>query len=131
MNFRNNGCGESNILQNQFTAYLMTAVKRRKAAYLAAQDRLASHEISVDPVELYSGGETEPDQEDFLLESATLAHALAQLGERDRYILLSRVLQGQDFEILAKELGLSYKGVTTAYYRVLRKLRAAMGGEEG
>ena len=31
---KNNGSGENNVIQNRFTAYLLTAIHRKKATYL-------------------------------------------------------------------------------------------------
>lgn len=120
--------GEDNRVQNWFTAYLMTALQRRKAAYLKAQARLARHEASIDLNAFCLDDTGVSDQEDVLLERVALVQALERIGERDRYILLARSLEGQDFESWAVELGLSYKGVTTAYYRALRRLKEALGG---
>lgn len=39
MYIRNDGKGESNITQNGFTAYLLSAVAHRKADYLHAKQR--------------------------------------------------------------------------------------------
>ena len=36
---RNNGKSETEIIQNQFTAYLTTAVQRRRHDYIQQQDR--------------------------------------------------------------------------------------------
>ena len=33
---KNNGSGENNVIQNRFTAYLLTAIHRKKATYLGA-----------------------------------------------------------------------------------------------
>ena len=130
MRYRNDGISEDNKVQNRFTAYLMTALQRRRAAYLRAQARLARHEAPMDLSDYCPDDAGAIDQEDALLESVALSQALEQIGERDRYILLARALEGQDFEALAAALGLSYKGVTTAYYRALRRLKEVMGGEK-
>ena len=42
---RNNGIGEINILQNQFTKYLMTAIELDKAKYLDKQSKRGVREI--------------------------------------------------------------------------------------
>ena len=42
---RNNGQGEANILQNQFTKYLIIAVYWQKLAYLRELTRLSEHEM--------------------------------------------------------------------------------------
>ena len=49
MQKRNDGKTEHEILQNQFTAYLLTAVKRQKVNYLRRYEKLQKIEI---PLEL-------------------------------------------------------------------------------
>ena len=46
MYIRNDGKGESNITQNGFTAYLLSAVAHRKADYLHAKQRRQARERS-------------------------------------------------------------------------------------
>ena len=48
MRYRNNGQGEDNILQNQFTTYLVTAIRWQKIAYLKKCAKLGTHELSTD-----------------------------------------------------------------------------------
>ena len=43
MRYRNNGQGEDNILQNQFTTYLVTAIRWQKIAYLKKRTKLGTH----------------------------------------------------------------------------------------
>ena len=45
MYIRNDGKGESNITQNGFTAYLLSAVAHRKADYLHAKQRRQAREV--------------------------------------------------------------------------------------
>ena len=42
---RNDGASEANIIQNKFTAYLITAVANRKAAYM---NKLKAHRAALD-----------------------------------------------------------------------------------
>ena len=51
MYIRNDGKGESNITQNGFTAYLLSAVAHRKADYLHAKQRRQAREVLTDPDE--------------------------------------------------------------------------------
>lgn len=124
---RNNGQGESNILQNQFTAYLVTALQWRKIGYLRKLTRLGACEFPID----FDGSlgqvlkiheENTFTIEQSVLDSIVLLQALNQLKKRDRYIFLAHALGERNFEELAAELGLTYKGVSTAYYRAIRKL---------
>ena len=45
---RNNGRTETEIMQNQFTAYLTTAVQRRRNEYLQQIDKRQQSESSID-----------------------------------------------------------------------------------
>lgn len=131
---KNDGTGEANILQNQFTAYLVTALHRQKVDYLRRRTRLLQHEFSVDfqeeRPEFQTGSEMGGDLPvQMQLENIALGIALEQLKERDRYIFFARVLDERSFEDLAKELGMGYKGVAAAYYRVIQKIKKEMRGD--
>lgn len=130
MRFQNNGKGDINILQNRFTAYLSTSLRRRKSSYLCSLSRLKRHETTSDFSDIVPGASDETELcHLYQFENDDLAAALEQLLERDRYILLARVLEKQDFKFLARKLGLSYKGVSTAYYRAIHKILQEMGDE--
>lgn len=128
---RNNGHGEANILQNQFTAYLVTAIRWRKIAYLRQCAKLGTHELCTD----FDGAfirlldamkENTAPLEQPVLESIALAQALGKITDRERYIFLARTLDQRSFEELAAELGLGYKGVAAIYYRARQKLKKEM-----
>lgn len=132
---RNDGKSEVNILQNQFTKYLMTAIRRRKAVYLNHRGTVAQFEFSVDFQEAWPEFSTDPDMLDCLplqmqLENTALKLALEQMKDRERYIFFAKVLDDRGFEDLATELGMGYKGVAAAYYRALEKIRKEIRGEE-
>lgn len=57
------------------------------------------------------------------LENVVLEFAIKRLKSRDRYIFLARILGDKNFEELAALLGMSYKGVAAAYYRVIKKIK--------
>lgn len=128
---KNNGKSETEVLQNQFTAYLTTAVQRRRNDYLQQIDRRRHIENLTEDflfVPEYS------IEEDMLLglpvlmqlENSVLLQALKELRERERYIFLERVLDSKSFEVLAEEMELSYKGVAAVYYRTIQKIKKRM-----
>lgn len=97
MRKQNDGKTEDDILQNQFTAYLLTAVKRRKICYLKRQEKRQRLEL---PLELY-GSDLSAQMEANLnttlslleqIENPVLHMALLQARERERYIFLTRIL---------------------------------------
>lgn len=128
---RNNGKTETEIIQNQFTAYLTTAVHRRRNDYLQQMDK---RQQSESPIENFLFAQESSIEEDMLLglplfmqlEDNALFHALKEINERERYIFLSRVLDGKSFETLAEETGLGYKGVAAVYYRTILKIKRKM-----
>lgn len=124
MYYRNDGKGESNITQNGFTAYLLSAVAHRKADYLHAKQRRQEREVLTDPDDLSTEeapGISDPTDLLCCIENAALEEALSRISERDRYIFFSRALHGRSFHELALELDLGYQGVAAAYHRVCKK----------
>lgn len=91
MHTRNDGKGENNVLQNEFTAYLSLAVVRRKKDLLRKRERLQRHELSTDfqdseLPDTYSACIPDPFPLEF--ENQALEAALDGLSPRDRYIFL-------------------------------------------
>ena len=131
MKFWNSGKGESNILQNQFTRYLKTSIQRKKVDLFRARSKVYDHECFDDSwqdipglitVGVYFNSAGQCD-------TIGLEQALCQIGKRDRYIFYAHVLDERAFTELAAELGLTYKGVTAAYYRVIYKIRETLRGD--
>ena len=92
MYYRNDGKGESNITQNGFTAYLLSAVARRKADYLHAKQRRQAREVLTDPDDLSteeSPGISDPTDLLCCIENAALEEVLNRISERDRYLSMS------------------------------------------
>lgn len=58
-----------------------------------------------------------------------LEQAFQRIEPRDRYIFFAHVLDERTFTELAAKLGMGYKGVAAAYYRVIRKIRDALQGD--
>lgn len=128
---RNNGQEEAEKLQNRFTAYLVTAVRRQRAAYMNQKNKLVQMEYLAENESRHFQECMSNDIFDELpllmqLENDRLFYALKYLNERERYVFLERVLNEVSFEELAAELGLSYKGVTTIYYRTVQKIKKQM-----
>ena len=119
MNRRNEGISESDILQNQFTAYLQTSLQRCKTQYIDKQKKRMAHEV-----ELQS--EWEPTTDDFCIsfvESSALSEAMKQIRKRERIVVTLRAVEGRNFQEIAVLLGMKYSTVTMVYYRTLDKLR--------
>lgn len=130
MGLQNNGKSTSDVLQNRFTAYLLTALKRRKRDYINKQMRLNLHEIPFDfQAAQFSYIADDQTDRDRLSECIVLMQALYKLTARERYILFEHILNGNSYDMLARVLGLQYNGVSTAYHRIIQKLRKELGGD--
>lgn len=132
---QNNGTDESNILQNQFTAYLATSLHRKKIQYLQARYRQLNNEIPLDLQENRKEYQSTPDMTAQLpimnqLESQELWQALKHLKRRDLKILTMKILEDRSFKEISNETGISYKTVASIYYRLIQKLYDELGGRK-
>ena len=128
---KNNGKSETEMLQNLFTAYLTTAVRRRRNDYIQQTVRIQQMESVEDDIQYIPEQGAEEDMFRGLplpmqMEDSALLHALKGISERERYVFFARVLDERGFESLAEEMGLGYKGVATIYYRALSKIKKTM-----
>ena len=128
---KNNGKSETEVLQNLFTAYLTTAVRRRRNDYIKQAVRIQQMEGMTEDIPYNQDQRAEEDMVRGLplpmqLEDSALLHALKGISERERHVFFARVLDERGFESLAEEMGLGYKGVATIYYRALRKIKKKM-----
>ena len=131
MRHRNNGQGEDNILQNQFTSYLVTAIHWKKLTYIKRRIHLESCELPTDFDRAFVQTPAVLEDRRFSLEqpvldSMMLAQALGRISDRERYILLAHTLEDRTFRELAVELGMGHKEVAAIYYRALQKLKKEM-----
>lgn len=119
-------------LQNIFTAYLSKAVHRRRAEYLHS---LAQHQRFEAPTDEAALDEERGTGEEWIkglplwmrIESDALLSALKALSDRERAVLLARVLGEIPFWQIAGQHGMSCKGTAAIYYRAVQKIRKQMG----
>lgn len=128
---RNEGKSELDILQNRFTRYLVTAVRRQRLLYIKNRNTRISQELPFEMQENQLLLMTEPDMLEMLplmqkLENQGLQSAISGMKERERYIFLERVLSDKSIAELSIELGMEYKSVATVYYRTVEKIRKHM-----
>ncbi|MBD5512697.1 MAG: sigma-70 family RNA polymerase sigma factor [Lachnospiraceae bacterium] len=128
---RNEGKSEMDILQNRFTRYLVTAVRRQRLLYIKNRNTRISQELPFEMQENQLLLMTEPDMLEMLplmqkLENQGLRSAISGMKERERYIFLERVLSDKSIAELSIELGMEYKSVATVYYRTVEKIRKHM-----
>lgn len=133
MRQQDNAQNEINALQNHFTGYLMVALRRRKRDYMRKRNRLEALEL---PTDFQSN--PRPDEAGCNLgnevlsfsqiEDGDLLRAISHLSERERYILLQRVLNECEYAELAERLNLRRSCVSTAYHRIIKKLKKELQG---
>lgn len=133
-------CGGN--LQNQFTAYLVLAVRSKRRDYIDARMRRMDREITMDLPDYFRDAALSdiPLDErlygkphsfsDIPFENERLEEALRKLSDRDRYVLFARAISERSFEELAAQTGLSYKGVAALYYRAIKKLKKELEVDE-
>lgn len=134
MVFYNNGKGESHIVQNRFTKYLVTALHRKRYSFLRVRSKVAKHKLLTEfSEEIYSLPEKLLEFDLFIVfnefENAGLQKAIKQLSKRDRYVLLAHVLDEKGFAELAQQLRASYSAIASAYYRAIQRVKKEMGGD--
>ena len=125
MQYKNDGMGESNVLQNTFTSYLTTAVRRERCLYLKRKRTHEAVELTVD-IETYFDNLMTLDLETYCElreEIAETLKAIDNLQERERWVFLQRVLKDQDYKAIGKELGVSYFGAATIFSRAMKRLK--------
>lgn len=128
---RNNGVTEDEILQNCFTAYLLTAMRRRKRDYIQSQRRnqITNEKLSLEETKRLRITDQELVT---LLTWGNLANGnmankvFQQLSQRETYVLVSCTVGGKSYSQLAEELGIGYKGVAAIFYRAKEKLHRIM-----
>ena len=130
---RNEGQDNDDVLQNKFTAYLLSAVKRRRALYidtaLRNQKLFEMIEATVTDDTFDVDSELSLDTPLYMrIQNEKLYQALFELSERERYVFFNRVLEEKSLDELAAELGLSYKGAAAVYYRTVERIRKKMRG---
>lgn len=123
---RNSNIAEDEILQNQFTAYVSLAIRRQRIHYIKKQKRVSDTELLFSP--LHTSMPSEDDPFEKLLEYDALMNALRQIREKERKIILARVVEEKTFAEIAQETGMTYKAVTHLYYRVMKRLKVHMEG---
>lgn len=82
---------DSNAVQNRFTAYLITAIRRKKTDYWKKTEHVRTHELIVDTDEVFEDGETSYENVMNIggeIQNEALEDALKRLSIRERYIII-------------------------------------------
>lgn len=104
---KNNGSNEHDILQNQFTAFLTVAVSNARIDYLRARIRRLQRELVTEEYEILFS--EDHDYIEALSDNDALRHAMREIKEKERYVVLARILDEKGFDEIADELDMGYK----------------------
>ncbi len=131
---RNEGREQDEVLQNKFTAYLLSAAQRRKALYIDTLVKAQQISHLIEETAMDSTFELEQVALQGIplymrIQNEKLFWSLSHLTERERYVFFNRALDERSLDELAAELGLSYKGVAAIYYRAILKIKKKMKEE--
>lgn len=129
----NSGNKKDDILKNRFTSYLSRSTQHRRIDYIRELESQITLCELLDTTFYPQSFDLEKEAIKgvpvlITLENELLLTALLELDEKERYILLKRVIDDVSLDELAEILGVSYKGAAAAYYRVIRKLKRKMRG---
>lgn len=124
---------KDDILRNCFTAYIASAVQHRRIDYIKQLEKCQEINGHMEKIYYPESFDLERAALNGLpitmkMENEALLQVFLELEERERYVLLKRVIDETSLEDLANELGLTYKGAAAVYYRAVKKIRNRMGG---
>ena len=112
-----------NDVRNKFTAYVMTALERKRMDILQKQKNINKHELLIEMESLSTlFDHYEEDCADRHIIAFMLEAALLALKDLERYIVIQHSLYGRKYDEIGPALGMSYKAVADAYRRAKRKI---------
>lgn len=104
---RNSGTSKEDICQNQFTAYVVLAVKRKRQAYIKKKIRDKENQAKREEEQSNFGAEENTVWDRLEVQNEELVAAVQQLKPKARFIVTGYVLKGKTFKELAQETKLT------------------------
>ncbi|MFI3326666.1 MAG: hypothetical protein R3Y35_10925 [Clostridia bacterium] len=133
-----NNTEKDNILQGEFTKYVVKSIKREKWRYIQKQNQILNHESYLEDenyIVTQSRGIHEDVDASFfitpenfddianLLSHDKLLYTYINLSEKEKKILFLKVFKEFTFKEISNILDLDFNVVQTTYYRVIEKFR--------
>lgn len=100
---RNSGTSKEDICQNQFTAYVVLAVKRKRQAYIKKKIRDKENQAKREEEQSNFGAEENTVWDRLEVQNEELVAAVQQLKPKARFIVTGYVLKGKTFRNLLKK----------------------------
>ena len=123
---RNSGTSKEDICQNQFTAYVVLAVKRKRQAYIKKKIRDKEKQTKTEKELSKRGIEGDDVWIGLEIQNEELVEAMQQLKPKEYVIVVEYVLKRKSFREIAQEMKLTERTVASLYYRSIKKLRTKM-----
>lgn len=123
---RNDGTSKEDICQNQFTAYVVLAVKRKRQAYIKKKIRDKEKQTKTEKELSKLGIEGDDVWIGLEIQNEELVDAMQQLKPKEHVIVVGYVLKRKSFREIAQEMKLTERTVASLYYRSIKKLRTKM-----
>ena len=123
---RNDGTSKEDICQNQFTAYVVLAVKRKRQAYIKKKIRDKEKQTKTEKELSKLGIEGGDVWIGLEIQNEELVDAMQQLKPKEHVIVVGYVLKRKSFREIAQEMKLTERTVASLYYRSIKKLRTKM-----
>lgn len=123
---RNDGTSKEDICQNQFTAYVVLAVKRKRQAYIKKKIRDKEKQTKTEKELSKLGIEGGDVWIGLEIQNEELVDAMQQLKPKEHVIVVEYVLKRKSFREIAQEMKLTERTVASLYYRSIKKLRTKM-----
>lgn len=122
----NDGTSKDDICQNQFTAYVVLAVKRKRHAYIKKKIRDKEKQTKTEKELSKRGIEGDDVWIGLEIQNEELVDAMQQLKPKEHVIVVEYVLKRKSFREIAQEMKLTERTVASLYYRSIKKLRTKM-----
>lgn len=122
----NDGTSKEDIYQNQFTAYVVLAVKRKRQAYIKKKIRDKEKQTKTEKELSKRGIEGDDVWIGLEIQNEELVDAMQQLKPKEHVIVVEYVLKRKSFREIAQEMKLTERTVASLYYRSIKKLRTKM-----
>ena len=123
---RTDGTSKEDICQNQFTAYVVLAVKRKRQAYIKKKIRDKEKQTKTEKELSKLGIEGDDVWIGLEIQNEELVDAMQQLKPKEHVIVVGYVLKRKSFREIAQEMKLTERTVASLYYRSIKKLRTKM-----
>ena len=123
---RNDGTSKEDICQNQFTAYVVLAVRRKRQAYIKKKIRDKEKQTKTEKDLSKLGIEGDDVWIGLEIQNEELVDAMQQLKPKEHVIVVGYVLKRKSFREIAQEMKLTERTVASLYYRSIKKLRTKM-----